>query len=90
MKKNKKNKKVTFYKISKCYLITNLNSNEYNDKKVKKIYLNRWSVESFLNYLSLTIDLLIKLTILIQILKHNTINKIILYLFNIILLELLI
>jgi hypothetical protein len=49
--KNKKNKKITFDKISKCYLITNLNSNEYDDEKVKKIYLNRWSVESFFKLL---------------------------------------
>lgn len=35
--KTKKNKKVTFDKITKCHLITNLNHNEYNDEDVKKL-----------------------------------------------------
>lgn len=49
--KTKKNKKVTFNKITKCHLITNLNLDEYDDEKVKKAYLNRWSVESFFKLL---------------------------------------
>jgi hypothetical protein len=49
--KTKKNKQSTIEKICKCYLITNLNTNEYNDEKIKKIYLNRWSVESFFKLL---------------------------------------
>ena len=49
--KTKKNKKVTFDKITKCHLITNLNHNEYNDEDVKKTYLNTWSVESFFKLL---------------------------------------
>lgn len=50
-KKNRDNKDVKLEKTIKCHIITNLDINEYNDDKIKKIYLARWSIEVFFKLL---------------------------------------
>ena len=50
-KKSKDNKDVKLEKTIKCHIITNLSIDEYNDDKIKKIYLSRWSIEVFFKLL---------------------------------------
>lgn len=51
IKKNDKNKDVKLEEIIECNLVTNLNKNDFNDDKIKDIYLQRWSVEVFFKLL---------------------------------------
>jgi len=51
--RNNKNKKIKISKTTECHLITNLDIKKYNDEKIKEIYINRWSVETFFKLLKL-------------------------------------
>ena len=51
IQKDKNNKDVKLEEIIECNLVTNLDKNDYDDKKIKNIYLQRWDVEVFFKLL---------------------------------------
>lgn len=46
-KKNKKNQDVKLEITTECNIITNLDTDIFNDEEIKKIYLSRWKIEVF-------------------------------------------
>ncbi len=51
VKKDENNKDVKLEEIIECNLVTNLNEKDYDNNKIKEIYLQRWSVEVFFKLL---------------------------------------
>ncbi len=46
-KKDKDGNDVKLNKTIRCNVITNLNKDKFDDEKIKKVYLSRWSIEIF-------------------------------------------